>query len=38
MRVFRFTAIPNDLSTDIAITNAEITRRQPAGVLPHEWK
>ncbi|MGB7266334.1 MAG: MBL fold metallo-hydrolase [Terracidiphilus sp.] len=29
---------PNDLSTDFAITYAEITQHQPAGALPHEWK
>jgi cyclase len=30
--------IPTDLTQDVAITYAEITRRQPAGALPHEWK
>jgi len=30
--------IPKDLSTDVAITYAEITQHQPAGALPHEWK
>jgi hypothetical protein len=30
--------IPKDLSTDVAITYAEITRHQPAGALPHQWK
>jgi cyclase len=30
--------VPADLSDDIAITYAEITRHQPAGALPHTWK
>jgi cyclase len=30
--------VPKDLSTDVAITYAEITQHQPAGALPHDWK
>jgi len=30
--------MPADLSQDVAITYAEITRHQPAGALPHQWK
>jgi hypothetical protein len=30
--------IPKDLSTDVAITYAEISQHQPAGALPHDWK
>jgi len=29
---------PRDLTQDFAIAYAEITRRQPAGALPHTWK
>jgi glyoxylase-like metal-dependent hydrolase (beta-lactamase superfamily II) len=30
--------IPRDLSDDVAIAYAEITRHKPAGALPHQWK
>jgi cyclase len=30
--------VPADLSDDVAVAYAEITRHQPAGALPHAWK
>jgi cyclase len=30
--------VPDNLSTDFAITYAEITQHKPAGAIPHEWR
>jgi len=30
--------VPKDLTDDFSIAYAEITRHQPAGALPHQWK